>query len=81
MNVIVLLCNKQIIQNCEETAVYGRVKSIPFHQLLFVKAVLTDVLREQLNYSAVELTVNRYITVKIKVTLEQTTKTQKGVDV
>jgi len=26
MNVIVLLCNKQIIGNWEETAVYGKVK-------------------------------------------------------
>jgi len=31
MNVTVLLCNKQIIQNCEETGLYGKVKilSIP----------------------------------------------------
>ena len=49
MNVIVLLCNKQITQNCEETAVCGKVKSIPFHQLLFIKALLTDVLRVRLN--------------------------------
>jgi len=25
MNVIVLLCNKQIIQNCEGTGLYGKV--------------------------------------------------------
>jgi len=46
--IIVLLCNRQIIQNCKETAVCGKVKSIPLHQLLFIKAVLTDVLRVQL---------------------------------
>ena len=48
MNVIVLLCNKQIFQNCEETEICEKVKSITFHQLLFIKAVLTDVLRVQL---------------------------------
>jgi len=30
MNVIVLLCNKQIIGNCEETAVCGEVKILSF---------------------------------------------------
>jgi hypothetical protein len=49
MNVIVLLCNKQVIQNCEETEIFGKVKSIKFHQLLFIKAVLTDVLRVQMD--------------------------------
>jgi hypothetical protein len=47
--IIVLLCNRQIIESCEETEVYGKVKSILFHQLLFIKAVLADVLTVQLN--------------------------------
>jgi len=49
VNGIVHLCNKRIIKNCEETEIYGKVKSIPFPQLVFIKAVLTDVLRVQVN--------------------------------
>jgi hypothetical protein len=49
MNAIVLLCSKQIIQNCEQTAVCGKVKYIIFHLLLFIEAVLTVVFRVQLD--------------------------------
>ena len=49
MKVTVIFCSKHIIQNCEETEVCGKVKSFPFHQLLFIKAVMTSVLTVQLN--------------------------------
>ena len=49
VKVIVLLCNRQITESCGETELCGKVKSSPFHQLLFINAVLTDVLTVQLN--------------------------------
>ena len=49
MYVTVILCNKEIIQNLEETEECGKIISSPSPQLLFIKAVLTDVLRVQLN--------------------------------
>jgi hypothetical protein len=49
MNVTVILSDKQIVENCEEAELCGEVNSSPVHQLLFVNAVLTGVLRVQLN--------------------------------
>jgi hypothetical protein len=46
---IVIMCSKYIIVNCEYVELCGKVNSIPFRQLLFIKTVLTYVLRVELH--------------------------------
>ena len=61
MNVTVILCNGQIIQNCEETAVCRKVKIRSIPSVAIYKAVLTDVLTVQLKYKLIYVYINTYL--------------------